>query len=296
MINNVLEIVPHPFMRYCGRQIVETETSFYRLPEERIHSMVVTHYDHEIRGLSGFTSWAASLHLVLCYASSMNKDDQPHVTVIDTHAFREDILVWHCKHLISKGDDEYLVYGPIRGRGYRAIPLDELEGLGLHTLCPELRGDFLQYGLSFQFGCRYRGKMFETEPKEITGRDVMLAERIALCFGILFPPTFMAPLCSVPRPRCVNGERYFCRDCNSDQIKLVHAVIELAPPSSYLQGMSKKDWLWLIEGTVDTDGRPDVEQWIRLFRAVIRYEAPSYTCSLLKVCCERNLKIARPRY
>lgn len=68
--------------------------SFYEMPEGGIYRMLWSHYFAR-HTETGFSSWAASLHLVSSYAtqlSSRNKKESQ-VTVMDTHDLDEEVLV-----------------------------------------------------------------------------------------------------------------------------------------------------------------------------------------------------------
>lgn len=267
MINSTSEIVPHRFMPYS-----DGEKTFYKLPEKRIESMARTHYEGDQRGLTGFSPWAASLHLVLCYANSMRAEEKPHIAVMDTQNVG-DVLVWHCQPLLGRGNEEYLAYGPIRGRGYRAVPLEDLRLFGLYTLCPELRGAYRQ-DAGFQFGVQWREKIFQDAPTAITDGQVKLAERIAICFGSLCPPVLMALLCLEPRLQFdpATGIR-----TTGDIARRLRKTIEQAAPSQYLMNLKTKQESWYFKGVVDTKDFPDVRQWITLFRTVVLNRNPGQT-------------------
>jgi hypothetical protein len=50
-----------------------------------------------------------------------------HLAVMDTHKLEDEVLVWNVPHLIDRGNLEYLAFGVIRGKGYRAVDMYELE-------------------------------------------------------------------------------------------------------------------------------------------------------------------------
>lgn len=110
--------------------------SFYDTPESDLRMMAAKHYGG-VPTESAFSSWAASLHLVLCYAKSMPADHDPHVAMMDIKSLSTQVLAWHCPHLLPIGDHEYLVYRPIRGQGYRAVSFKTLEENGILKLFPE---------------------------------------------------------------------------------------------------------------------------------------------------------------
>jgi hypothetical protein len=134
-INSITEIVPRRFTPGAKKSV-----DFYGIKEDLLHQLALQHFEHSGEVITGFSSWAASLHLVLCYAKSMDPRTNPNVAVIDTHELDTEVLVWQCSHLLGKGyHEEYLAWGCIRGRGYKAVSLKELEALGIFDIFSVLR-------------------------------------------------------------------------------------------------------------------------------------------------------------
>ncbi|KAH7081214.1 hypothetical protein BKA63DRAFT_486964 [Paraphoma chrysanthemicola] len=82
-INSETEIIPAAFVH--GRKVPD----FYIRSEAELYSIVYNHCGGRFFP-SEFSSWSASLHLVLVYASSMPLADDPHVAVMDTHQVERD--------------------------------------------------------------------------------------------------------------------------------------------------------------------------------------------------------------
>jgi hypothetical protein len=63
--------------------------------------MALNHYHGRSVTRSEFSSWAASLHLVLCFAKVKWADsgETAHVAVMDTLNLESEVLVWHVPHL-----------------------------------------------------------------------------------------------------------------------------------------------------------------------------------------------------
>lgn len=138
-INDETKIVPHLFMSDPAAP------DFYNLTEKIAKSRAKSHYYGSSRIDSGFSSWVASLHLVLCFARSLTDDaGDVHVAVIDTQDLNEEVHVWQCTHLFSAGygRHEYLAYGPIRGRGYKAVGFADFVSKGLFLIIPHLNDGF----------------------------------------------------------------------------------------------------------------------------------------------------------
>lgn len=168
--------------------------------EGKIMDDAMDHFHYSKTVESPFSSWAASLHLVLCYAQSMPAHTDPHVAVMDTQALEGEVLVWHCPDLIGKGDHEFLVYGPIRGPGYRAVSLSTLKRRDILNLFPQL-GQINPIEIGFYFGFNCRSHMFDSDESQYPTRyQLCIAEVLAQAFGPLFLPVFLALLHLEPRP------------------------------------------------------------------------------------------------
>lgn len=114
--------------------------SFYDVPENEIYNMANDHFDGSKDIKVTFSSWGASLHLVLCYAKFLqNENESTYVAVMDTHALGDEVMAWHVPHLMGRSSKthEYLAFGRIRG-AYQAVSLSKLERHSLYTLFPEL--------------------------------------------------------------------------------------------------------------------------------------------------------------
>jgi hypothetical protein len=104
---------------------------------------------------------AMSLHLVICYANAMPKEHNPHRAVMGIDCI-ENLRLWHCQVLLNRGNEEYLAYGPIRGRGYRAVLFEDLKLFGLYSLFPELLGAYREgKEEDLVFGVEWRAKIFQ---------------------------------------------------------------------------------------------------------------------------------------
>jgi hypothetical protein len=115
---------------------------FYETPEDALYRMVNDHFETNHGAMAGSSSWAASLHLVLCYTKyiqTTSKTETVHVAVIDTHDLDDDVLVCHIPHLLRTGNHEYLSFDRIRGNIYCAVALKGLEKYGLKSNFIELK-------------------------------------------------------------------------------------------------------------------------------------------------------------
>ncbi|KAF9701835.1 hypothetical protein EKO04_001080 [Ascochyta lentis] len=237
-INSTAEIVPRGFMPRTDEQ-----GGFYEMPERLLRDCAQKHFSHR-KVLTGYSSWAASLHLVLCYASSMDAASDPHVAVMETHDLDSEVLVWQCPHLLGEGEEEYLAWGCVRGRGYKAVCLKDLRKRGVIILVPQLgNGSFRDTDEPFQF------------------------EDVALLFGKLFLPVFAALLCLQPRPWLEKSGGNCLSKVFAEKLAI---VINRAGAADSLNDIRLDNWL--RPDTVDTAGFPEVRQWIVLQRALVQYQ------------------------
>jgi hypothetical protein len=114
MINTTNIIVPHGFIPTY--QTGKEPTRFYDHNENALYTMAMNHYHGDKVTRSEFSSWAASLHLVFCYARDISASKTAYVAVMDTHNLDSEVLVWHVPHLIPRHNHEYLAHGVIKVR------------------------------------------------------------------------------------------------------------------------------------------------------------------------------------
>lgn len=76
-------------MQDMSQQDPQKLPSFYEMPEAALHLMMSNHLGAEHDPLSVFSSWAASLHLVLWYSKFHGKKKATHLAVMDTHDLDE---------------------------------------------------------------------------------------------------------------------------------------------------------------------------------------------------------------
>jgi hypothetical protein len=253
------------FMPKAGMSNPERFLDFYEVPENELYQMANSHYVGWHTPLSGFSSWAASLHSVLCYATYL-RTSTTHVAVMDTHNIKDDVLVWHVPHLISGSNQEYLAYGRIQGPGYRAVSLDALEQHGLLEVFTELRG-----GITDAFGDGIRRVMFASAAIRLEERMIKLVKNIGSLFGALSFPVVTALVCLQPRvwrgwrkEGDMSGQLANISQCIA---KLVNALGMSSVPVGLLQEP------WLRAGMVDTTTFPDVEQWISLMAWIAEHSS-----------------------
>jgi hypothetical protein len=142
ILNTKTAVVPQIFMPRIRSESERTLPSFYEIPENILYRMASDHYNTRHNIASWFSSWAASIHLVLCYTEYLKREHKTntvHVAVIDTHGIEDQVLVWHVPQLLGYGIHEYLAFGRVMGNGYRAVALVDLEQHSLEKIFPGLK-------------------------------------------------------------------------------------------------------------------------------------------------------------
>jgi hypothetical protein len=222
----------------------KTQTkNFYQYSEEELFVLADTHYAGRRNSPSVFSSWATSLHLVLCYAKSTSTTGGiAYVAVMKTKLLEPEVLVWHVPHLLDYGNEEYLAYGTIRGEGYKVVQLQELEQHGLLSIFQEL-----PRAVGFSDGLRH--SMFQQLPAEIGGeRNVIMA--LAPRFGSLALPVAIVLMHIRPRPAMTHEEQIEAHEFVKSVLKQL-GISEI-PPELHTEH-------WLAPGAVNTSGFPDVK-------------------------------------
>lgn len=273
-VNSTTEIIPPAFVQGSGHK-------FYEMKESEIKTMAQCHYNGSHTPLSEFSSWAASLTLALCYAQVKVRrgEKDVHVAMIDTLDLdpENEVLVWHVPQLLDNpmGNHEYLAHGRIRGRGYKAVRLDELQKKGVDKVFSELSKtrDSDQFGYKVRstlFGCCTLGKM----PSE---RDLKQIKVVADLFDHMWLPVAVGLINIRPRPwwRPDNGTG----DVSQEDLETIYRGLgePIIPPE-----WSNEGWLGRKD-MVNTDGFADVRQWIDLMRALAQYASTGHVEVPVKV-------------
>jgi hypothetical protein len=255
MINTATVIIPHAFMpAYQSKTQIK---DFYQYSEKDLFVLADTLYAGRRNPPSVFSSWAASLHLVLCYAKSISTTGGiAYVAVIDTKLLEPEVLVWHVLHLLDYGNEEYLAFGIIRDEGYKAVQLQELEQHGLLSIFQELPR-------AVAFGDGLRHSMFQQLPAEIGGeRNVIMA--LAPRFGNLALPVAIALMHIRPRPAMIPEEQIEAHEFVKSILKQL-GISEI-PPELHTEP-------WLAPGAVSTSGFLDVKKWIKTLLDLSKLDA-----------------------
>jgi len=261
-INNATEVVPRGFMN--DRKV----PSLYTRTEAEVYEMVRSHYLGLRDVLTEFSSWAASLHAVLFIARHAVPKPNIHITMLDRERLDGEVLVFWLSDVLDDkiGDVEYLAHGCIRGRGYTAVPFEQLILGGLYGLCPQIRRWRLNKEKAVDFGHNLRKKMFSSTPVDVSDGDIETAKRLGILFGELSVPATVALLCLQPR----NPSDY-----KDTAARIIQSLgLGEADCSTLATGY------WCQTGAVhtrDTNGSTarryrDVRQWIKLLRTISSHD------------------------
>jgi hypothetical protein len=264
MTNSTTEIVPHGFIR--GRQ----GHVFYDMPEHDVYHMAKMHFQMYHGPFSELSSWASSLHLVLCYAKSMPDSKNARIAVMDRQQLDGNVLIWHAPHLLGKpgkGLHEYMAHGCVRGKGYTAVPFAKVVEHGLYTIFPELRSIPVATVAELYFGYDLRNSMFADLPVHFTKEEITATKKLAALFGALSLPVKIALLNLRPR-YVVDGTAEWHEQVPPMLVRFLN--IETLDPHL-------RDEPWLRPGDVYTEGVPgrhfrDVRQWITMLRLISQYK------------------------
>lgn len=233
---------------------------FYDTLESRLHFYAYSHYKGKTNVKSPFSSWTSSLHVALCLAARYGMDDVEnpgYVAIMDTQDQGNEVLVWHAPDLIRARNHEFLAWGHITGRGYKAIRWKDVQGKSLSRVFPELQPQ------SDVWGHELRRDMFDQPPAATTQQEVDTIRNIALLFGDFFLPVAAALICLRPRHFLVvnSGNQV-------DKILRLLPRLQVAElPYRFREILQER---WLEPGMVETDDFPDVELWIRLFDLIVQ--------------------------
>ncbi|KAF2712616.1 hypothetical protein K504DRAFT_531680 [Pleomassaria siparia CBS 279.74] len=273
--NNTDEVIPPAF-------VIEQGHELYDLKESSIRNMVEAHYkaipsyeDGNQHRLGEFSSWASSLHLVLCYAVWLRKggDSNVHVAVMDRRIteWKDHLLVWQVPDLLLDGLNlEYLAHGCIYGTHYKAVSLELLEAKGLFNFFPEIDRQHRM------FGHPIRQDMFRQPTLPITKWDLDTTRALSVLFENLAAPVAAALLSLRPRPwaraLATAGERIHAEERGQPADTDLDAILSIIDTSVIPDKWIGDNFLaerWLNEpNMVDTQDFPDVEQWIDLLYAM----------------------------
>ncbi|ORY04770.1 hypothetical protein BCR34DRAFT_453291, partial [Clohesyomyces aquaticus] len=250
-INTTTEIVPPAIRR-------NRNLDLYSMTETELYNMTSGHIRGEPLPITAFSSWGASLQLVLCYAQFLeDRNGSAHIAIMDTQAV-DGVLAWHVPHLHKYeqpqvANHEFLVFGHIHGPGYKAIPLHNFPGWRTMIQDPKKKGrDW--------WGHHRRVVAFSKRAQRVTQEDLEIINSAAAKFEDLSMPVAIALLNIRPRP-------WRHRSPTQEEMDMIlqglHSIT--IPAEELVQSQ------WLGPGMIDTKNFPDVQQHLDFLRAVAEY-------------------------
>ena len=260
--NNAMEVVPRGFMN--DRRL----PSLYTKMEATVYEMVQSHYLHNSDVLTEFSSWAASIHAVLFLARHAALVHNPQVAMLDRERLEGEVIIFWVPDVLDgkRRDVEYLAHGCIRGRGYTAVPFEQLDFNRLYSLCPQISRSKENKKKAIDFGHKLRKKMLSSTPVVVSDGDIKTAKRLGLLFGELSVPATVALLRLQPRKS------------TGYQDVAMRVIQSLGFGEAECRSLATGYWCQTgAVHTHDTNGSTarryrDVREWIKLLRTISNHE------------------------
>ncbi|EME86938.1 uncharacterized protein MYCFIDRAFT_194851 [Pseudocercospora fijiensis CIRAD86] len=219
-------------------------SSIYNLSRDQLRTMCFRHLgsDRTASFKTELSSWASSLRVAMLY--SRGQPDS-YISIIDTRALQEQNIIVHVPQLgflLFPGSDgiyypeEYLAHGVIEGSAHKAVPLEAFTKIGICQTSPWL-------GIS-----------------HITAQEIIYAKTVADQYGPRFgTAVLIAILCTAER----SSDLWKSGIAPRDLTLIASAISAYKVP----QRLCADDTI--LKDLVYTKGFSDVEQMIRLLRAVV---------------------------
>ncbi|KAF3904777.1 hypothetical protein ABW20_dc0102801 [Dactylellina cionopaga] len=269
-LNTMDGIFPHAFVDASGKRIPDGgNKSIHEIPYQVTRRMAVGHLSGQRPArndpiYSQFSSWAASLALVLQYGHSRAAVGGI-ICVLDRYNLPKNTTVYHCPAMMKAGlcdspyDHEYLVHGPVEGPGFKAVTVQRLVDLGLYNEIPCV----LPHSARYWWGPipdKDWVALFPT--KDITEKHVKKLRVIADEFGKDFALAVMVVLVALDRRKLDKNGKF-----SAKEVKIfADAVEDLYIPEEY----GTENSIVQPEGIYVT-GYPMVSQLAELFKALVEY-------------------------
>ncbi|KAF3942317.1 hypothetical protein ABW19_dt0206389 [Dactylella cylindrospora] len=261
-LNTEAAILPHAFLDGNGHK------SLREMGSPQVRNMANGH----LRGqrppktdptYSEFSSWAASLSLVLQYGHNWVHTGGL-ICVLDRYNLPKDTTVYHCPALQMAGMcdglycHEYLVHGPVRGPGFKAVPVKRLVDLGLYTEIPiVLPASRYWWGQIQKWDWE---KSFKAE--DINTAKVKRLKKIAAEFGENFTLAMTVAFTTVERRNVDEHGRFNEKDVKA----FLDGVSDLEIPEEFNYGKNS-----IVQDGVYIQGYPMVGQLVELMRGLVEY-------------------------
>ncbi|KAI0147203.1 hypothetical protein GGR57DRAFT_516023, partial [Xylariaceae sp. FL1272] len=133
-LNSKHGIIPHDFLEGKPPTTIYDSTN--------LKGMIDAHLGGSQYCSSDFSSWAADIWVALSVVAQTIRlgFSGRHIAVLDTSRLEDHVRAYHVPSLNEAGlaydswDEEYLVYGPIRGAAFHCVRYEDLEKAGLKTI------------------------------------------------------------------------------------------------------------------------------------------------------------------
>ncbi|KAI4940933.1 hypothetical protein J4E91_011110 [Alternaria rosae] len=98
--------------------------------------------------------------------------------MLDRERLEGEVLIFWVPDLLDekRGDVEYVAHGCIRGRGYTAVPFEQLDFNQLYSLCPQIPRSKENKKKVIDFGHKLRKKMFSSTPVDVSDGNIETAK------------------------------------------------------------------------------------------------------------------------
>ncbi|KAI1485385.1 hypothetical protein F5X96DRAFT_690882 [Biscogniauxia mediterranea] len=132
-LNSPDGIIPHAFLNlHPPTNFPLLPTNIYDIPD--LHDVIRKHLGDR-HACTPFSSWAANFMTAKSYTANGNSNGSDcYIAILDTDRLESHVRAYHVPALARAGltgaryDEEYLVYGPVRGEGFHSVPCDALGG------------------------------------------------------------------------------------------------------------------------------------------------------------------------
>ncbi|KAK6346885.1 hypothetical protein TWF696_006989 [Orbilia brochopaga] len=269
-LNTLNGVFPHAFVDANGKKIENGgHKSIHELGHATTRKMAMGHLSGQRpsrtdAAYSQFSSWAASLALVLQYGHGRALAGGL-ICILDRYNLPKNTKVYHCPSMMKAGlcdspyDHEYLVHGPVEGPGFKAVPVQRLIDLGVYVEIPCVLPQSVRY---------WWGPTVQSEwerifvAKAFTETQVKKLRKAAEEFGKDFTIPMLAAMLTLERRRIEKDGKF-----NEKDVKIFADVVaDLYVPEEYGTENS-----FVQPAGIYVTGYPMVAQLAALFKGLVEY-------------------------
>lgn len=269
-LNTVDGVFPHAFVDANGRKLENGgHKSIHDIGHATTRRMAMGHLSGQRPArndgaYSQFSSWAASLALVLQYGYG-----RVHcgglICVLDRFNLPKNTKVYHCPAMMKAGlcdspyDHEYLVHGPVEGAGFKAVPVQRLVELGVYVEIPCVMPQSVRYWWG---PIQQRDWESIFTAKEFSEKQVKKLRKAAEEFGRDFTMPVLAAMLTLERRRIDKDGKFHEKDVKifADVVSDLYVPEEYGTDNSIVQ----PDGIYVV-------GYPMVAQLAALFKGLVEY-------------------------